>query len=386
MSAALPPVRASLTAGSPGAAHRVIFVDLARALAVVFMLYGHAISALLDPRYQTGGWFEVWQFQRGLTSSLFLLVSGFAFSIATARHWALHLRWSRALFRRLRRFVLLIVLGYGLHFPVARFVLLPAAPDDRWRAFLAVDVLQLIGASFLGIQLLVWLTRSRGLFAVAAFALSGVIVSMTPAVWSVEWSGRLPLLLTGYLSPEIGSLFPLFPWAAYILLGAGLGQTYSRWGAADLKRYAVWALLVPGLLLLGASDLLIRVLGPDVPADFVPANVLLRWGASLLILSALALASLWIAHLPHVFAAVAQESLLIYFVHLCLVYGSVWNRGLVHRFGMALGPGETALVVAGLLLAMVLLAVTWNRWKHVRPRSARWAARLAGGLLVARLL
>jgi uncharacterized membrane protein len=62
---------------------RVIFIDLARALAAVFMLYGHTVSALLAPRYQTGTWFEIWVFQRGLTSTLFLLLSGFAFSIAT---------------------------------------------------------------------------------------------------------------------------------------------------------------------------------------------------------------------------------------------------------------------------------------------------------------
>ena len=76
---------------------RVIFIDLARALAAVFMLYGHTVSALLAPRYQTGTWFDIWVFQRGLTSTLFLLLSGFAFSIATGRHWSSHgqLSWAR---------------------------------------------------------------------------------------------------------------------------------------------------------------------------------------------------------------------------------------------------------------------------------------------------
>ena len=68
-------------------AHRVIFIDLVRALAVAFMLYGHTASALLAPGYQVGRWFDIWQFQRGLTSSLFLLLGGFAFSIATSRRW-----------------------------------------------------------------------------------------------------------------------------------------------------------------------------------------------------------------------------------------------------------------------------------------------------------
>ena len=61
----------------------------ARALAVTFMLYGHTASALLAPDYQVGAWFRAWQFQRGLTSSLFLMLGGFAFSVATSRHWTL---------------------------------------------------------------------------------------------------------------------------------------------------------------------------------------------------------------------------------------------------------------------------------------------------------
>jgi acyltransferase len=81
--------------GLPGAhAHRVIFIDLARALAAVFMVYGHAIDALLAPEYKTGLWHDAWQFQRGLTSALFLMLSGFAFSVATGRHWTSHTRMS----------------------------------------------------------------------------------------------------------------------------------------------------------------------------------------------------------------------------------------------------------------------------------------------------
>ena len=76
---------AALSSATSRGSHRVIFIDLVRALAVAFMLYGHTASALLAPQYQVGRWFDVWQFQRGLTSSLFLLLGGFAFSLATSR-------------------------------------------------------------------------------------------------------------------------------------------------------------------------------------------------------------------------------------------------------------------------------------------------------------
>ena len=139
------------------------------------MLYGHTVSALLHPRYQTGTWFDIWIFQRGLTSTLFLLLSGFAFSIATGRHWSSHGQLSLAVLRRIRRFSLFILLGYALHFPVARFADLPYATPERWRSFLAVDILQLIGVTFIGVQILVMLTRSRRVFGWTALSIAVAI-------------------------------------------------------------------------------------------------------------------------------------------------------------------------------------------------------------------
>jgi uncharacterized membrane protein len=366
---------------------RVIFIDLARALAVVFMLYGHAVSALLDPQYRTGTWFDIWTFQRGLTSCLFLLLSGFAFSIATARHWALHTAVSPAILKRVRRFALFIALGYALHFPAAKLSELSNIDPDRWRTFLAIDVLQLIGVTFVAVQLLVLLTRSRRVFMVAALVTALVVVALTPAAYETDWSQVMPLWLAGYFGPSTGSLFPLLPWAAYVLVGAGLGQIYARWGAADLRRYANFALLIPGAALAATGIGLdaAHVFGTG-EWSFVPAQFLIRTGSCLLVMGAIAHASARMDGLPHVFAAVAQETLLIYFVHLCIVYGSVWNTGLVQRFGETLSPIRMVTVVALLLAAMAGLAAFWNWWKHARPRLARVTMLAAWALLVYRLI
>jgi uncharacterized membrane protein len=379
------------TESQSGGVHsrRVIFIDLARALAALFMLYGHTVSALLAPRYQTGTWFEIWVFQRGLTSTLFLLLAGFAFSIATGRRWGSHGQISPAVIRRLRRFSLFIVLGYALHFPVARFVDLAYATPERWRSFLAVDVLQLIGVTFVGVQILVMLSRSRRVFGWTTFAVGVAVVLLTPIVWRVDWAARLPLSIAAYLSPGTGSQFPLFPWSGYVLLGVALGQWYSRWGANRLDWYANVALLGPGIALValafGVGALPRAVLGADA-WNAVPTQVALRTGVSLMLLAVLARASQRITRLPHVFGAVAQETLLIYFVHLCIVYGSVWNRGLAQAFGPTLAPGQTVLVVVLLLAAMAALALYWNWWKHTRPRLARWTAIGVGLVLLYRLI
>ncbi|MBI4263678.1 MAG: DUF1624 domain-containing protein [Acidobacteria bacterium] len=367
---------------------RVVFIDLARALAVVMMVYGHAVSALLAPDYRSGAWYDAWLFQRGLTASLFLLLAGFAFSIATTRHWPAHARLSAAVWARLRRFSLFIALGYALHFPVSRLVDLAGASDERWRSFLIVDVLQLIGVTFVLLQALVLALRSRRALVVVAFGLALVTLGVTPVTWSTEWARWLPLAAASYLTPATGSPFPLFPWAAYVLIGASAGGLYARWGAGHHLAFAHGLLLTGGALValaLSAGSLPLAIFGTG-PLSWIPALVTMRIGACFLFLGVVAHASRFLARLPHGVSAVAQESLVIYFVHLCIVYGSVWNRGLRHSYGEALGPGATAAVVVVLLAAMTVLAWHWNRLKHTYPRAARWIAVAAGAVLVILLL
>jgi hypothetical protein len=162
-----------------------------------------------------------------------------------------------------------------------------------------------------------------------------------------------------------------------------------RWGPARLDWYANVALFAPGLglvtlaFVIGALPVWLIGVGAW---DAVPTQVALRMGASLMLLSLVARASQRITRLPHIFGAVAQETLLIYFVHLCIVYGSIWNRGLAQIYGPTLGPGRTVAGVVLLLAAMVGLASYWNWWKHTRPRLARWTAWGVGVLLGYRLL
>jgi uncharacterized membrane protein len=353
------------------------------------MLYGHTTSALLAPRFQVGRWFDIWQFQRGLTSSLFLLLGGFAFSIATSRRWTSHVRLSPAWFKRIRRFALFVVLGYALHLPASQLADLPHVSADRWRAFLAVDVLQLIGVSFILIQLLVFVTRTRRAFMFATLLLAAIAIFATPAVWTVDWSRVMPPFAAAYMSQATGSQFPLFPWMGFTLLGAGLGQLYARWGASDLSAFARRALIAPGVLLVIAGNLLkareAAWFGAGSGA-FVPAEVMLRIGACLIILATFAHLSRRINRLPHIFGAVAQESLLIYFVHLCIVYGSVWNPGLVQLYGPTRTPGQTVVLVVVVVGSMAALAYYWNGFKHVRPSAARIVSYVTGASLLLWLL
>jgi len=291
--------------------------------------------------------------------------------------------------KRTRRFGLFLLLGYAIHFPVPRFSMLATLTDEQWRSFVQVDVLQLIGATFLIVQLLVLVVRSRRVFTVAAFGLGVAVLAFTHPVWAIDWWQRLPAWLAAYVSPARGSLFPLFPWATYVLFGAGLGQIYVGWGAARLANYTTLVLLVPGLVLSIAGWALSAVenapWGPDA-WNFMPIQLAIRIGACLIILAGIAWASQHLGRVPHFCAAVAQETLPIYFVHLCIVYGSIWNPGLAVWYAASLGPLPTLLCVLLILGSMAALGWYWHGLKHTRPRLARWITAGVAALLVVQLL
>jgi hypothetical protein len=161
------------------------------------------------------------------------------------------------------------------------------------------------------------------------------------------------------------------------------------WGAPRLSSYATLVLLLPGVLLASFAWMMGFSAGApwgDDPWNFIPVQVPIRIGASLIILSAIATASRHLTRLPRFFSAVAQETLPIYFVHLCIVYGSIWNSGLMQAFGAALGPVETVGWVLALLGSMAALGWYWHWLKHARPRLATWTTAAVAVLLTVRLL
>ncbi len=169
-----------------------------------------------------------------------------------------------------------------------------------------------------------------------------------------------------------------------------MGQLYAHWGAAHLGRFENRVLLAGGSVALATGLLLAQLpFQPLGPTDFwknSPNLFLIRAGSVLLILSAIAHLSRCLGSMPHLVGALAQESLTIYFLHLCVLYGSPWNVGLRQVFGPTLPPQTVLLDIAAVVMAMTAVATVWNSVKHTRhelARLARWvsAALLIGGIV-----
>ena len=90
--------------------------------------------------------------------------------------------------------------------------------------------------------------------------------------------------------------------------------------------------------------------------------------------------------LPHMFGAVAQESLLIYGLHLFIVFGSIWAPGLISIYGPTRTPAQLLPIVAFLISSMMLAAYGWNWLKHSHRRVAWWSSIAVGGLMLEKLV
>ena len=366
---------------------RLIVVDAARVLAVLFMIQGHALDVLLAPVHRQGAIFESWLFLRGLTAPMFLTLSGISFTLSSLKYWDCYLKPSSRLFRRVRRFSFFVLLGYAMHLPVRSFHDLPYLDAAAWQGWLQVDVLQCIGCTLLALQLMLWIAGTPQRFAKLAAAVGAFVVLFAPISWGIGWAKFLPLSAASYVTSQTGSLFPLFPWSAYVFFGSALGYLIARVGSGTLPAKAF---LAGGAAAVLAGIVVALVpFHPYGPINFwfvSPGIFLLKSGSVVMLLSLLCLVTRRIDIPKQAMRAIAEESLVIYFIHVCILYGCIWHDGLRQLIGATLDTAPTLGWIALLLTSLLLLARMWNRYKQTRPtmawvvRSTAFALAIAYGL------
>jgi uncharacterized membrane protein len=354
---------------------RLLAVDLARVIAILFMVQGHTLDVLLDPGYRQGFLWDKWLYLRGLTAPTFFTLSGFSFLIASSRHWESHIHLSSDFFRRIRRFLFFVFLGYAMHVPFRTVRDVKWLDAAGWQSWFQVDVLQCIGLTLAALQLLVLATKTPRRFAIATATIGAFIVLVTPLLWNYAPHSGLPPWLAAYFTGYTGSFFPLFPWSGYVLFGTVLGYGYLQLSTRP-QAFPVMSLagVGVGLIALGVTFQHLPVtVYQNIDYWKVSPNLFLsKCGWVCLILSSLIFVTRRI-HLPEKpIQALAQESLTIYFIHVCVLYGSLWNTGLRQKIGAVLTPLPMLGWVWLMLIAMISVGLAWSWFKKVEPKRSHW--------------
>jgi acyltransferase len=323
-------------------------LDAARGFAVVAMVLGHTLHALLSPTARASLWIQRYWELRGITAPLFLLVSGWVLVAVTDHRPGA----ARAAYgRRIQRALLLVFLGYLLRWPGWDTVQAMGWSEALGARLFEFDALQCIGLSLLvGATVLALAPGSRSRAVVLGVLAVGIPLA-SGTVW--RFGPFLPIELRQALGSE-GSHFPLFPWAGFFFAGAL---------AAQLLR-----LLRPGWpqgLALAALGAGVMGMTLQFPQDWSPTSpwlIAFRVSEGLLVLAAVSCVPV---QLSRRLAPLGRVSLWVYVLHLPVVYGWAGTQGLAERVGPTLESGPALLVGLGLLVICYGLA-----------RLGRWLRRL----------
>ena len=340
---------------------RATYLDAFRGLMALAMVQGHVMDSLLTKAALAEPWYVYQQMLHGSTAPGFLFASGFVVGLPRA---PLSLR---AGLRRARRLLFVLAVGYYLHLPYfSLWKTLGASTPAQRAAFWACDALQVIAATQLFVLLLQGIVGRRWTRWAGVLAL--LIVAATPFVWASGISRQLPEPLAPWLDPATGSQFPVFPFSAFVLAGtlagAGLGH------APAPRRRALEIAFGGGLVVAGALlALLLRgrvdFWGPS------PAYVLLRMGGLLLVLRLVELAAARGVPGVRALALLGRETLLVYVLHLTLLFGGVFGPSPLVAWHQALGfAGATGVLVA-MLPVLMGAAGLWRIAKQRAPREAQ---------------
>ncbi len=348
---------------------RLVSVDLVRVFAMALMVQGHTLDVLLTPAVQSAPWYNFWLFCRGFTAPTFMMLAGFSFALATIKRWEDHITLRAPVWKRLRRFAFFVLLGYSMRIPVHSLRDFKWVNESGWQGFLQMDVLQTIGLTLIALELLVLALRSKKLFAAVSGALAIIIAFGAPLAWNSSLLNSLPLALRSALLGTAGSPFPLLPWSAYIFLGAALGTAYAAVGqwSARVLRYSIPVglfLILAGVQLQPVS---LHIYGGQNFWPTTPHLFLARVGFVTAIIGIASMAESWIPLKASTVRSLAEESLVVYFVHVSLLYGSIWNPGLKQFAGGTMGFAHAYLYVIAMISLMLTMAYNWNRAKKSHP-------------------
>ncbi len=348
----------------PEKKHRIIFIDLMRTFAVLQMVQGHTIDVLLSNnfRHLDNPFFASWFFMRGMTAPIFMFTAGTVFTYLFRLVKEPYQNNPRVK-KGFKRVLLLVVLGYLLRYPTASLIDFSQVTQEQWKIFFAVDVLQSIGFGILFLVLLAILSEKVKLNDYWIFGIGALFFFILfPIFQNINWKAFLPVPLAGYFYSGTGSNFPIFPWAGYVIAGGILGSYLAK--KPLIFKTAKFSL---NLFLFGVLFVILAYLESWIEGSFGYTGeilssgyslILLRIGIVLILNAIVSFISLKVETIPKVFILIGRNTLLIYIVHLMILYGSAWNLGLVYLFDKAFTPVQsisTAILMIALMTAMVLL-------------------------------
>ena len=340
---------------------RLTFLDWSRGLAVVIMLQGHVFHSFNRTDLRVDGPYMLSQFFGGLGPAIFLVLTGITLAFLMDRReqqgFDALARWKFAL----RRAGYLFSLAFLFRLQLWLF----AYPQSPWPALFKVDILNCMGLAIGLMSVMAIFTTAERVRLCAGLGIA--IATAAPLVSAIDWSW-LPAGVSAYFVPSY-QYFAFFPWAAFIAFGISIGSLLRIARADQMNRVMQWGTLAGLVLIVGGEYFSNMPYSLYSKSEFwldSPGLIVIKLGVVMVII---AFAFLWteyaVGNSWSWLRQLGTTSLLVYWVHIELVYGrwfGAWKE--------SLGNLECGICAAILIAAMLGLSVLRSRWSAQRLMTA----------------
>lgn len=334
-----------------------------RAFAVLMMIQGHTVDTFLADEFRTmdSTAFSVWYTLRGFTAPIFMFAAGLIFTYLLKSDEYDFLKNPR-IRKGLKRSLILIGIGYILRYPTYKVFDFSNVSQGQWNIFFAVDALHLIGFGMLLIIFSVFLSKRAHISLNFIFySIILFLLIFSPIFNKIDWNVFLPQYLSAYLTNSYGSLFPLFPWLVYIIAGAILGSYLYKNDEIYLKKRFSFSLSIIGGSFLLVSFIMFAlensVFGEMKYWFYLNGIIFLRVGYVLLLNGIMAFIVRKFNSIPELIKETGKKTLLLYVLHVVILYGSAWFPGFYRYYAKSFSPLETLAAVILMLSAMISVVI-----------------------------
>jgi uncharacterized membrane protein len=341
------------------------------------MFQTHCYDAWLGGEARQGSFLMYSQLGGTLPAPLFLFLAGISFALVTDKLMRKNLSTAE-IFRMLARRGAEIF-ALGLLFRLQEYLI--AWGWAPWSDLFRVDILNTIGLSMVlmavacGVALRLAGNENRFRALIAAGVVPATLIALlTPPLYTTWRPTWLPWPLESYINGvhNLGSpqhwLFPIFPWSGFAFAGLAAGfLLFSTWGRERTGQSLILCGIAGGGLIVAARFL------DHLPGQFYSVydywhtspNFFLARVGILLLISFLSFAwcrwGLGTVGLSPLIQ-LGQTSLLVYWVHIELVYGKFSILPKRANTIATASLGLLAIFVLMLALSLLRTRVDWNGW------------------------
>jgi uncharacterized membrane protein len=336
---------------------RLPYLDWVRGVAAIIMLQGHVFNSLIRTDLRTSGPYVFSQFVGGMPPAIFLFLTGVTLAFLMDSSERKELPGAQRISAVLKRAGFLLGVAFLFRIQLWAFSS-PRNVADIFR----VDILNCMGFA---IVVASPMAIFRSVERIRLCAILGVsIAAASPLISQVDWTFA-PEVMKNYLVPS-GLFFGFFPWAAFLFFGVSLGSLLRTLKEEQIPQAMQWFAVGGVVLAFSAYSLSNTSLTIYSKSDFWldgPALTLIKTG---IVLVGIAFAYLWtLQSSAQSWSWVRQfgaTSLLVYWVHIELVYGR-WLGAMKQELTL----NQTVVAAALITVAMLLLSLaktTFPTWRE----------------------